>query len=569
MSNETIRITLGDWQWNAAMIGFINIVGKDNVSFVGTDAIEFSSKVLDDFENKYFSYLINTYEKTLSWYKIVGYKNKLSAYESNFESFDLKDLKDLNKYIKDVKRYIKSNSYKSSYELINVDIDMLSLERQLVNIKEPKIHQFEADRIRVITEVEQALTVLWQVINYCENPGGKRYIRAKNVIYTLIKNAWNGVSFLNAQTKEKDMYIDYKKYFVEEVFDYLKADKTKCKYTCFVCDAPIKDMKNDLSFLNVTGFDVARKSSHVWNFQNDIAICPVCKLIYSCLPAGMMYIYDRGLYVNANIQLRDAMEINYRIKNDILRSHEGGIRSVYKSLVSTFNQQENDAAKYELADVQIVRYENESYRFNILSRVMLEIIVECKEELNSLINTAYNENGINMQIYDEVIGRVFNNQNLFTLIHKLLYYKVSDPSKCYFNGEHVRNLLKINQQIYSHLGGMKVEKSWEQQNDIVRNAKGAGYYLRQRYIDKGSDNKLTGICYRLLNALKTSKSDMFMDVVLNCYLYVNMQVPKVITDVLGEDKSFNTMGYAFIAGMIDGQGPKENTRQKVDKGEGK
>ncbi|MFZ3170622.1 MAG: type I-B CRISPR-associated protein Cas8b1/Cst1 [Carboxydocellales bacterium] len=558
MSSDTIRLTLGDWQWNAAIIGFINVVGQENVRFVGVDTVEFSAKLLDKFEDKYFAYLIHTYEKTLSWYKIVTYKDKLYAYEeSNFESFDLKALQSLNFYIKDVKRYSKSNSYKAAYELIGLDVNMLSLEKQLAVIKEPKNQQqFDVDKNRVIAEVKQAFAVLQQIIDYCDSADGKRQIGAKNVIYSIIKNAWNGVCFLNAKTEQKDVYVDYKTYFVDTATNYLRSDNSKYKYHCFVCDTPIKDLKDNLSFLTKTGFDVEKKSSHVWNFQNDIAICPVCKLIYTCLPAGVTYIYDRGLYVNANIQLRNALNINFKIKNDILRAHEVGMRSVYHALVGALHEAENKAAKYELADVQVVRYENESYRFNLLSKKMLDIIVASGQELNSLIKTAFSENGVSVQIYDEVIARIFNNRNLFTLIHRMLHYKLSDSSKCYFNGSHVNHLLKINQRIYTSLGGMKMENAMEQEQvntDLVKKAKAAGYYLRKNYTAKGSDNKLPGICYRLLNALKTSNTDMFMDVTLNCYLYVNSQVPKVITDVLGQEKSFSTMGYAFVAGLIDGQ----------------
>lgn len=572
MSSDTIRLTMGDWQWNAALIGFINIVGEDNVHIMD-DTVEFTSDILNGFEDKYFEYLIHAYEKTLSWNKIVSYKDKLYAYEeSNFEAFNLKALQSLNTYIKDVKRYTKSNSYKAAYELIDSDVDMLSLEKQLMTIKEPKgQQQFDVDRSRVIAEVKQVDAILRQIIDYCDCAGSKRYIGAKNVIYTVIKNAWNGVSFLNAQTKEKDVYVDYKKYFLDMGTDYLKSNKSKNKYNCFVCDAPIKDMSNDLSFINATGFDVARKSSHVWDFQNDIAICPMCKLIYSCLPAGMIYIYDRGIYVNANTRLRDALNINLRIKKDIVSSQEGGVRSVYHALVGALHEKENNAAKYELADVQVVRYENESYRFNILSQKMLKIIVASEQELNSLIKTAFSENGVSVQIYDEVIARIFNSQNLFTLIHRMLHYKLSDSSKCYFNGTHVTHLLKINQRIYISLGGIKMDKTGEQMLDnidLVKNAKAAGYYLRGEYTNKGSGNKLPGICYRLLNALKTSNTDMFMDVTLNCYLYVRSQVPKVITDVLGKEKSFSTMGYAFVAGMIDAQDSHENSTKKA-KGEGK
>lgn len=572
MSSDTIRLTMGDWQWNAALIGFVNIVGEDNVHIMD-DTVEFTSDILIGFEDKYFAYLIHAYEKTLSWNKIVSYKDKLYAYEeSNFENFNLKALQSLNTYIKDVKRYTKSNSYKAAYELIDSELDMLSLEKQLTTIKEPKGQQeFDGNKNNLISEVEKNLEILKQIIMYCNSLEGKRYIGAKNVIYTVIKNAWNGVSFLNAQTKEKEVYVDYKTYFVDTGTEYLKSNKSKYKYNCFVCDVPIKDMSNDLSFLNATGFDVARKSSHVWDFKNDIAICPMCKLIYSCLPAGMIYIYDRGIYVNANIRMRDALNINLRIKKDIVSSQEGGVRSVYHALVGALHEKENNTAKYELADVQVVRYENESYRFNILSQKMLKIIVASEQELNSLIKTAFSENGVNVQIYDEVIARIFNSQNLFTLIHRMLRYKISDSSKCYFNGTHVTHLLMINQRIYISLGGIKMDKTGEQVQeniDLVKNAKAAGYYLRGEYTNKGSANKLPGICYRLLNALKTSNTDMFMDVTLNCYLYVRSQVPKVITDVLGKEKSFSTMGYAFVAGMIDAQDSHENSTKKV-KGEGK
>ena len=571
MSGDAIRLTLGDWQWNAAVIGFVNIVGEKNVHIID-DTVEFAAEILDGFEEKYFDYLIRTYEKTLSWYKIVSFKDKLDDYEeSDFESFDLKALQSLNTYIKDVKRYTKSNSYKAAYELIDSDMDMLSLEKQLTTIKEPKGQQlFEVDKNRVIAEVKQVFVILRHIIDYCDSVDGKRYIGAKNVIYNkVIERAWGGVSFQNPQTKEKDCYVDYRTYFVDALTDYLKSDKRKYRYHCFVCDKPIKDLKSNLSFLNKSGFDVEKKSSHVWNFQNDIAICPVCKLIYTCLPAGMIYIYDRGIYVNANIRLQDALNINYKIKREILSLPERGMRSVYHALVGALHEKENNTAKYELADVQIVRYENESYRFNLLSRKMLETIVASEQELNSLIKTAFSENGVSVQIYDEVIVRIFSSQNLFTLIHRMLHYKLSDSSKCYFNGAHVNHILKINQRIYPSLGGVKMEKNRERVQetiDLVKNAKAAGYYLRGEYTDKGSSNKLPGICYRLLNALKTSNTDMFMDVTLNCYLYVKSQVPKVITDVLGQEKSFNTMGYAFVAGLIDAQDTNEN---KKIKGEGK
>ena len=60
------------------------------------------------------------------------------------------------------------------------------------------------------------------------------------------------------------------------------------------------------SFLVNTGFDVSRKSSHVWEFNNDVAVCPICKLVYSCVPAGITYIIGSGIYINDNSSMKNA-----------------------------------------------------------------------------------------------------------------------------------------------------------------------------------------------------------------------------------------------------------------------
>lgn len=563
MSDGTIRLRLGDWQWNAALIGFINIVGEEDVLLID-DAVEFTSEVLVGFEEKYFDYMIRTYEKTLSWSKIVRFKDKITFYEeSEFDNFDLLSLKALNTYIKDVKYFIDSASYKAAYELMGSEVEILSVKKELEKVKEPKTQQeFDKVKSEILDKVKQVFGILRKIIDYCDSPSGRRYIRAKNVIYSVVRNAWEDVCFLNPQTKERDVYTDYKTDFVDLAVDYIKCDKTKYKYQCFICDAPMKNMNNSMSFLNETGFDAKKKSSHVWNFENDVALCPVCRLIYSCLPAGMTYVGAQGLYVNANIDIGDALSINYKIKEEVLQSGEN--RSTYYALVKALHEKDNMVAKYEFVDVQIIRYENAKYRFNILSRNMLKIIMAHEEHLNSLINTTFIENKVRVRVFDEVTSRIFNSQNLFLLIHKMLQYKLSNPAKCYFNGTHVKRLLTINEHMYQSLGGTKMDKNY----DLVRNAKRAGEKLRYKYVDKHAENKLPGICYRLLNALKTSNSGMFMDVILNSYLYVRDQVPNVITDVLGQEKSFSTMGYAFVAGLIEGTDMKENATENINKGEG-
>ena len=136
--NEVIQLTLGDWTWNASITGFINIVGKDNVKFNGCTA-EVPVYCLENFEEKYFKYFIDTYEKTLPWYRIVSFKETIEHYrENDFKNLDIQGLKGINSYIGDTaKRYLTSKSIMSAFELIGIAQRIAELEKRLQKIKEP------------------------------------------------------------------------------------------------------------------------------------------------------------------------------------------------------------------------------------------------------------------------------------------------------------------------------------------------------------------------------------------------------------------------------------------------
>ncbi|MFD2616046.1 type I-B CRISPR-associated protein Cas8b1/Cst1 [Terrilactibacillus laevilacticus] len=561
MNDIGIEVTLKEWLYNAGIVGFVNIVGKENINVVDNSTISFSKEVLHGFENKYFEYFIDTYEKLLPWYKIISYESEIIRFENNdFDTFDEKNLEQLNTYIKDiVKKYIKSNSYKAAYPLMKNETDLLDLEKKLKTIPTPKKSETFSDKKAVIVdEVKERFSILKNIITCCKSQDGRRYLAGKNVIYNQIKNGWDGVCFLNPQTKEKDMYVDFKNHFVTPTEEYIDEEDTKRKYHCFVCDRSIKNLNLDLSFLNQTGFDTSRKSSHVWNFTNDVGICPICRLIYSCAPAGFTYVYNQGLFVNDSTTIENLLRVNDNIKMSTLQQNDTSVRTVntYYALTKAIQEQFSGKMKFELADIQIVRYENESYRFNVLSRLTLSVLNQSKEAIIKLLNTGFREGNTNFNLYELVMKKLFNNENLFTSIHKLIIYKLSNVSNLYYNIGHVNHMLEINTNFLREVGRMEGLVKEE-----VRKANQFGYYFRKAYKDKGSDNKLSGISYKLLNALKTNNINMFMDVLLNCYSYLKKQVPELFLQVFTNDETFKTIGYAFVAGIIDNSIKNEEGRE--------
>ncbi|MDY2981415.1 MAG: type I-B CRISPR-associated protein Cas8b1/Cst1 [Fusobacterium sp.] len=542
-----IKIEIGNWQYNAGIVGLVSILDnfqKNSVRFE-ENSIYFDSKELENFEEKYFNYLIKVYEKTLSWHKIVSFENKISYFKG--KEIDENDLKEINTYIKDIlKKYLKSSSYVTAYDFIQGDIDPIKEEKNLKPIILKKNEKI-SDKSE---EIKETLDKIENIIKYFTSENGKKYICGKNLIYTIIKNGWGGVSFLNAQTKEKDIYKDFKNYFITPVIDYLESDKTKYKYNCFLCSREIKNLDNDFNFLINTGFDISRKTSHVWNFNNDITMCPICKLVYSCVPVGFTYVFGSGIFINSNTNAEELIRINSKIKAEIYR--EEALSGIYRIL----NKELQEDIKYELEDIQLVRFEthgkenpknkneNKKYFFNILSKNMIRVLINSKTDFEKIENTFYKLNGENYNLNDDITRKILNNENLFNLIHKIIYSKISGESQ-YLSEKAIFATIKINFRLLKERGYME-----NKEIDVLVRARSAGKNLKEKYDSKKAEHKLQGICYRILNGLKTNNISMTMDTILNCYLYCDEGVPKIITEMMSEEETFKEIGYAFVSGLL-------------------
>lgn len=540
-----IKIEIGNWQYNAGIVGLYNILksANENSVRIEEDSIFFNSEELENFEEKYFNYLIKIYEKTLSWYKITSFQERIDYFKE--KELDEKDLDEINKYIKEIlKKYLKSNSYIATYEFIKGDINPLQEEKELKTIVVKK-NQNIADKKN---EIVETLNKIEKIIEYFNSKDAKKYIRGKNLIYTIIKNGWDGVSFLYRQTKEKDIYKDFKNYFLNPIQEYLTENREKYKYNCFICEREIKNLDNDFNFLVNTGFDINRKLSHVWNFNNDVSMCPICKLVYSCVPVGFSYVYGDGIFINANTNIEELIRINSKIKKEIYR--ENSISGIYKAL----NKELQEDIKYELEDIQLIRFENEKYYFNILCKNMIKVLLDSRDEFKKIENQTYTLNGENYSLNDEISKKILNNENLFNLIHKIIYSKVAMSSK-YLTEISIFSTIKINFRMLKGIGYME-----NKELDILTKARLAGRNLKERYEQKGAEHKLQGICYRLLNGIKTNNISMTMDTILNCYLYCDEGVPKIVMEMMGDEEIFKEVGYAFISGLLSIKYDENNTR---------
>ena len=585
--DEKIELKLKDYLFNAGLLGFINILGKEaknngELEFDNKNRlIRFSPKVLENFEYKYFDFFIKRYGKTLTYGKILEFEKYIDEFEENGEKIkSINELKMINDKITFFKAKIKSESYKKAYDFIekNGTNKILEMEKELKKIKEPKENVNEISN----DDVKNNLKIMKEIIDFFKKKitdkegNAKNYLAAKNVAYIIINNAWSSVSFLNRANSAKDIYEEYKSYFVEPALKYINADKSKFKYKCTISNMPMKDYKNTLGFLNDIGFDVNRKPSHVWNFVNDIAVTPLVTLIYSCVPAGFIYGADKGIFVNANHNIDQLCKINNGIAYNILedKSEEKDI-NLYKNLLKEIKK-EKDNTKYELSDIQIVKLEEGHYKFTLLSRGILKLLSENKEKLDDLLDKWYLIDRRYFYLYDTTITELLNNQNLFSLINKLCYYKIS-KIKLYCKLKNIEDLLKINLDYIRRLKKMDkqgiVEKEESKKTSEELTEKDIFYIrrdamiFREEYIKKsGNDKKIGSLLYRLQNALRINNVDMFMDALISAHAYAGKNISSLFAKALLNDENFQTLGHGFLLGLLGED--KSKNENKTDKKEG-
>lgn len=533
---------------NASIVGLCNILEHDlefqqDIIDKQNDYIEFDEMYLENFENKYFSYLIDKYKKYTSWYKLTSFADKLLLYKQNI---DEKGLDDLNNYIDDLKSKLKSNSYVAAYEYINTEkFNPKEKEKILKKIKKGKKQSIDD----VKEEIHCQINICFECIEFLNQIDSKKYILAKNISYDIIQLFWQNVSFLGKSNAKKDSYKEYKDYFIHPVGDYIKEDKSKYKYSCFTCENKLNKIGGkDLTWLVKTGVDGSRKPSHFWNMTSDAYICPVCNLLFSCIPAGFTVIKREGLFINDNSSIERLVRIN-KVTN---LSSETSILDLeqkkYLTIANTLEQKNIEQFNKEVENIQVVRINGNDnsniYKFNLLSRKKLLLIYNSRKKLSNLIkiNVKVADNYY-INLYSEVISRLYLGKNLFDLIGLLISLsKQSNNKQSKFSLIwSIYTILEINN--YSIGGSGKMHSS--QLNEFKFN----GNTLRKAYLGS-SENKLSGITYRLQNALKTKDVEKFMDTLINSYMYKKMPIPQNFILALENTEKFQNAGYAFLIGLL-------------------
>lgn len=546
-TDHIIRVEIKDWLYNAGLVGLYRILKHADIPVrLRDNYLEFDSNALEGFEDMYFKYLYDNYEKDSLWRQLT------TRFESALAGLDNTALGDEEKnaiedFFKTFGGDLDKASNRSAYEIITGDANHMKSILKKVKDKQ--------------TQPEEKLEIARGIYNFFKEH--KRIIQAKYVSYAVITHYWQNKSFLNKQQVKLDMYKLYKKDFVEPIFPFLDSPPKKKPFcNCFGCNRPINskgDAATGLTWLNMD-LDPARKTSLYWNYKPDIIVCPICSLVYSCVPAGFVTVKRKGIFINDNSNIDTLLDFNYLTKDrmETIEKIEEAENLSYFHIINLIRQSRDKDLPKELNNIQIIKNEGDrTYTFNMLSKHLLQVIQASEKALDFLSKRkgfplegykSRSKNKHYIDLYQEVIRRLYLNISLYPLIQTLFHILMADGSNSF---SIIETIFKIN---INYIGGNMSDKK-------IYAMKKIGLELKKSYQKKEEKNKIPGIAYRLLNYLKTKNPNGFLDVVINCHMHIGKEIPTLFVEAIDNIDRFQAYGYSFLLGFT---GADYNPAEKTD-----
>jgi len=550
---ETIELRLSHSLYNAGILGLIKILdfaGKEETyqHVRGDNKIIIKKEALDDFEKDYYKFFEAKYGHQMVIQKIIN----------DYENLDF-DNPDGEKNVKEWAEYItkklKSASYKSAYKIIE-------------DFRDDKFSVLDAlkDFIRE-SDSEGKKEKASQIMVYLKKH--KDVFMYKNIIYNIINNYWSGISFFGTANVKKEMDGELKKAFVDTAAIALENHYEEGAYECDECynrfrkktiDG-IKVIDGISTWLKDYGADYKKKSSHYWNFKLNQEICGMCKLVYSCIPAGFFNFYRKGFFVNVSSSIEDLIAFNQPNTNTFeAKNFEDYEDMSYGQIVSKVIEG-TDEMRIESAlnNIQIVKRvgsSNDDMKYHIenLGKRELHIISRSFNLIKSLRTMYIYDTEAKSYIYpySNVMENLANGKNLYPEILKIVRLSTRKGARARNVIDGVCNMIKIQVVQSSYIrnnGGDNemLEKNLKKIDVMYNKGLEARMFLNGK--EDEINNKLRGLIYQLTNALQASNISMFMDRLIRLYSSYNKPVPRLILDMIKDENDFLNYGYAYVMGL--------------------
>lgn len=614
------KLELNDWFYNAGLIGFLRIMEKykKDAIVIQDNYIEFDTNSLKEFHQYYFQYLFEIYDIAKTMEKRMDESfNRMKQY-LEIQSEDKKELNEAKERLKKEKKYIKDSIKKQMDKIKKFDqkteneiseeynkIDAIKEKEQIEELESifNKIEQclykdhinkklttnlFKSilsnkyfgqpsflNVVKNSASYEEQVNLMYRdyISNIIETGYLKDFIDDK---YTL-ENLKEHIENLNQELITKEMlkiYTDIKKKYIEkgkqinEIKEYIEKDVFKICYLC-ADEHCITSNYSESNFLPIAVSSDNMKN-FFWNQKISYQICDICKLIMFCIPMGLTTITkitrdnqkyeekDILSFVNYDTSIENLLKTNNNFASKSKRDRY--MDSPYADLLIDIVEQEKDISKWQLENIFVVEIDAEYLAYSRIEyfRITRPVAIFFKEYADKSL----------MKIKDyrfktQMVDKIMKNKDTKYIIND----KIRDVIKNKYGGYETFLASKTRMEIKSIQKGERNMSEIEKKNKKLIALYSIGTEIHEELKKKGTENKLDGYVYKMLNCVKTGNKKEFMDNVIRLHMALGKDVSPIFLDVMKEEQfDFATIGHSFLSGLASNkfESKTTNTNESID-----
>jgi len=541
---------LGDWYYNAGIIGFINTIGENEPNIdrisekfgkdleIGENYLIFDSKILTDFLEKF--------EKTTF----------LNFFESGFYANNSETL------IEELKQGKKS--IKKAFE------ERPALYRSLIEVL---IGKEELERIKEQNDTGKFIKII-ESFSFVDSN--------KNQIYQTIKSkGQEGYKFINqifeVNISDNITELNGLKECINLLIEGIEPEKKSKNNTCLFCGRYKKEYDFTTSISKILGFN-SDNSNWVWGYySNKIRICPLCALVFFSVPNGLAFIQRKidsenksyFYFVNRNSDIKNLHRSFWLFKKNLFDEvyqkkpfHLVADKLIYK-IIKEKSQKFTDNINFiEIGE----KYKDsrgrktfQIYNYNIpprLSSFIVEYIDKYLPHGYYIIRETRYQNYFDLseEILKKTIEESLDYDELFKY-YNIFFRSLKTPNKYVANFD----LKRLSEYVLIFINFMR-GKDMEELEKIISKAYFNGRDLSNKI---GQENKIKSIAYQLLNDLRVGDREAFLDKYLRLVISYSSESKIGSNNELSDMDKFMSFGYSFINGLLSYLNNKEESNKGV------
>ncbi|MGC9101230.1 MAG: type I-B CRISPR-associated protein Cas8b1/Cst1 [Caldisericum sp.] len=490
MSDVMERVYLGDWLYNAGILGFLFLYQdlwssstKDNQYTVvtkcdqllrfGDNYIEFNRRIFEDFAKRVANYALEQYKRVDDFTKrgnnFTDYFKYIQIYHRNWYN-GMTEEKFASQY---VQKLINSEAHASDNRILTVDKQKISV---------PCVVCYGlSDRIA---------------------KKDKSFTTSLSTFAGLNADAINFLYFPPTQKLKSKVELPL-------------CDICEIIYlSCFAGLTPVKRHKNlVLYFINsdYSIFDLVSKNKLLRRLVLDNQ-------------QDNINLLDYIIHLSSEINFRETAILELNLANSVMpRVYSFNLSEDKVRFFASFSSKESSNDKY---------FKVLSDKYYVIKKTKISIF----HEVLSLIL----DNRLHFY-YLNKLTRLFlraKKSKAPSSITNIINEKEKEP--------YVLMILNlIITRFLQQIGGSDMSVTEEQLRGMYRKGKELASIMRK----KNAENKIDSISYKLLNALRIRDHKQFMDVVLRTYIAYGEIIPSSFVKALQNNDDFAALGYSFLSGL--------------------